>query len=96
MKSSIMSVNLKMSAFAAVCAALLAPGFAGAAEYTEGMDAITLTVADGETNTLAEAIAAYNTAHETNYDVSSFNGGDLAAYALIKEGDGTLKMDTAI
>ena len=51
---------------------------------------------DGTTNTLSEAIAAYNKAHETDYDVSSFNGGDLADYAIVKEGDGTLVMDTAI
>ena len=82
---------------AAVCAAVLAPGFAGAAEYVEGMDSITLTVpTDGTTNTLSEALAAYNAANGTSYDVGSFNGGDLAAYALIKEGDGTLVMDTAI
>ena len=97
MKSSIMSVKQRLSAFAAIGAALLAPGFAWAAEYTEGMNSITLTVqVDGETNTLAEAIAAYNTANGTSYTVDSFNGGELKDYALIKDGDGTLKMDTAI
>ena len=97
MKSNHLLLNLGMSALVAICAGLFAPSFALAAEYTEGMDSITLTVAaDGTTNTLAEAIAAYNTAHGTSYDISSFNGGELAAYALIKEGDGTLVMGTAI
>ena len=83
---------------AAICAAALAPITAGAAEYTEGMSSIVLMAgsADGTTNTLAGAISEYNAANGTSYDVSSFNGGDLAAYALVKEGDGTLVMDEAI
>ncbi len=83
---------------AAICAAALAPITAGAAEYTEGMDSIVLMAgsADGTTNTLAEAISEYNTANGTSYDVSSFNGGALKDYALVKDGDGTLVMDTAI
>ena len=85
--------------FTFLAAALLAPGAARAAEYVPGnVSEIVLMAgsADGMTNTLAEAIAAYNSASNTSYTVSSFNGGDLAAYALIKEGDGTLVMDTAI
>ena len=77
----------------------LAPGAARAAEYVPGnVSEIVLMAgsADGTTNTLAEAIAAYNTAHSTDYSVASFNGGDLKDYALIKEGNGTLVMDTAI
>ena len=87
------------SVLAAVCcAAAIAPIAASAAVYTDGMDSIVLMSGsiDGTTNTLSEAITAYNAANETSYDVSSFNGGALAAYALIKEGDGTLVMDTAI
>ena len=85
-----------MGLVALACAA--APMASFAAEYTEGMDSIVLMQgsSDGQTNTLAEAIAAYNTANGTEYTISSFNGGDLAAYALVKEGDGTLVMDTAI
>ena len=78
---------------------MIAPLAAKAAEYVEGTTPEIVLMsgsADGTTNTLAEAIAAYNTANDTSYDVSSFNGGDLAAYALVKEGDGTLVMDTAI
>ena len=82
-----------------LAAALLAPGAAQAAEYVSGNTpeiVLMANSADGTTNTLAEAIAAYNTAHSTTYDVSSFNGGDLKDYAIVKEGDGTLVMDTAI
>jgi autotransporter-associated beta strand protein len=100
MKSSGMFSNLWSEAiFAAICAVVLAPCAANAAEYVEGTTPEIVLMAgseDGTTNTLAEAIAAYNTAHETSYDISSFNGGDLAAYALVKDGDGTLVMDTAI
>ncbi len=77
----------------------LAPGAARAAEYVPGnVSEIVLMAgsADGTTNTLSEAITAYNAANNTAYDVSSFNGGALAAYAIVKEGDGTLVMDTAI
>ena len=82
-----------------LAAALLAPGVSQAAEYVQGNtpEIVLMTgSADGTTNTLAEAIAAYNAAKGSSYDVSSFNGGDLAAYAIIKDGDGTLVMDTAI
>jgi len=100
MKSAGMFSNLWVGVvFAAICAAVLAPGFAEAAEYVPGttQEIVLMTgSADGTTNTLAEAITAYNTAHETSYDVSSFNGGDLKDYAIVKEGDGTLVMDTAI
>ena len=82
-----------------LAAALLAPAVADAAEYIEGTTPEIVLMsgsADGTTNTLSEAIAAYNAANNTAYDVSSFNGGDLKAYAIVKEGDGTLVMDTAI
>ena len=100
-RSNYMKVMDKGAVFCtALCAiALLAPRAASAAEYVEGTTQEIVLMsgsADGTTNTLAEAIAAYNMAHETSYSVSSFNGGDLAAYALVKEGDGTLVMDTAI
>ena len=84
---------------AAACAATVAPIAAGAAEYEQGttQEIVLMTgSADGTTNTLAEAIAAYNAAKGTDYSIDSFNGGDLAAYALVKEGDGTLVMDTEI
>ena len=87
------------SGFMVVLALAVASGAAIAAEYVEGTTPEIFLMsgsADGTTNTLAEAIAAYNAANNTTYDISSFNGGDLAAYALIKEGDGTLVMDTAI
>ena len=86
-----------MGLMALACAA--APMASFAAEYVAGTtpEIVLMTgSSDGQTNTLSEAIAAYNTANQTSYDVSSFNGGDLAAYALVKEGDGTLVMDTAI
>ncbi len=79
--------------------ALLAPCASQSAEYVQGNTPELVLMAgsaDGTTNTLAEAIAAYNSAHSTDYSVASFNGGDLKDYALIKEGDGTLVMDTAI
>ena len=57
---------------------------------------IYLTVDAGHTNTLAEAIAAYNAANGTEYTVSSFNGGDLAAYTIVKKGDGMLRFNEAI
>ncbi len=84
-----------MGLMALACAA--APMASFAAAYTEGMDSIVLMQGstDGTTNTLSEAITAYNAANQTSYDVSSFNG-DLAAYAIVKEGDGTLVMDTPI
>lgn len=84
---------------ATLCAALIAPDAGEAAEYVEGTTSEIVLMAgsaDGATNTLAEAISEYNTANGTSYDISSFNGGDLASYALVKEGDGTLVMDTAI
>lgn len=84
---------------AAACAATVAPIAASAAEYEQGttQEIVLMTgSADGTTNTLSEAIAAYNAAKGTDYSIDSFNGGDLAAYALVKEGDGTLVMDTEI
>ena len=71
------------AAVAALCVVAITTSAADAAEYTEGMNSITLTGAtDGTTNTRAEAIAAYNTAHSTSYDVSSFNGGTAALFGL--------------
>ena len=71
---------------------LLAPAavFAVMAGY---VDPIEFDVAAGTTNTLAQAIAAYNAENETSYSVSSFNGGDLKTWTIVKLGDGTLKMD---
>ena len=60
----------------ALACAAIAPTVSFAAEYTDGMNSIILMSGsyDGQTNTLAEAIAAYNTANDTSYDISSFNG----------------------
>ena len=87
------------SGFMVVLALAVAPGAANAAEYVQGTTPEIVLMAgssDGQTNTLAEAIAAYNAANNTEYDISSFNGGTLKDYAIVKEGDGTLVMDTAI
>ncbi|MBQ6136694.1 MAG: hypothetical protein IJI73_04930, partial [Kiritimatiellae bacterium] len=100
MKSSGVIVNSKLGALAAsLCAAAFAPMAVWASAYEQGTTPEIVLMAgsaDGTTNTLAEAIAAYNAANETSYDVSSFNGGALKDYAIVKEGDGTLVMDTAI
>ena len=88
-----------VSLMALACAATIAPLAASAAEYVAGTTPEIVLMSgssDGTTNTLSEAITAYNAANETAYDISSFNGGDLKDYAIVKEGDGTLVMDTAI
>lgn len=94
--------SMRTSAAAAAVAAVaagMAPGAAFAAEYVEGTTpeiVLMAGTADGTTNTLAEAIEAYNAASNTTYTIDSFNGGELKGYAIVKEGDGTLKMNTAI
>ncbi|MBQ6135957.1 MAG: hypothetical protein IJI73_01140, partial [Kiritimatiellae bacterium] len=99
MKTCFVSVNLKdVALFASVSVAAFAPMAVCASAYNPGTTSEIVLMAgsdDGTTNTLAEAISEYNTANGTSYDVSSFNG-DLAAYAIVKEGDGTLVMDTPI
>ncbi|MBQ6135956.1 MAG: hypothetical protein IJI73_01135 [Kiritimatiellae bacterium] len=100
MKSSSVIVNSKLGALAAsLCAAAFAPMAVCASAYEQGMTPEIVLMAgstDGTTNTLAEAIDAYNTANGTSYDISAFNGGDLKGHAIVKDGDGTLVMDTAI
>jgi hypothetical protein len=71
---------------------LLAP-VAAFVVFAQYVDPIELDVAAGTTNTLAQAIAAYNAENSTSYSVSSFNGGDLKTWTIVKLGDGTLKMD---
>ena len=66
-----------MGLMALACAATIAPLAASAAEYVSGTTPEIVLMsgsADGTTNTLAEAIAAYNTANGTEYTISSFNG----------------------
>ena len=65
------------------------------------IDPIVLTVGEGATKTLAEALEDYNAAHSAEdgfvpVTVESLNGGADKDRTLIKEGAGTLNMDVAI
>ena len=65
------------------------------------VDPIVLTVADGATQTLVEALADYNAAHAgedgfVDVTEASMNGGADKARTLVKEGAGTLAMANAI
>ena len=65
------------------------------------VDPIVLTVTDGATQTLEEALAAYNAAHAgedgfVDVTEASLNGGADKARTLVKEGSGTLFMANAI
>lgn len=55
-----------------------------------------LDVDEGESRTMAEAIADYNEEHGTSYDISTLNGGSLKNATLVKQGQGTLVADTVI
>lgn len=62
---------------------------------TYGDNQLVLDVPSGE-QTLAEAIAAYNAASNTEYTVDDLNGGDLKDWTLVKTGEGQLNADVAI
>ena len=60
------------------------------------VDPIVLTVGEGATKTLAEALADYDAAHGEEVTVESLNGGADKGRTLVKDGKGTLHMDVAI
>ena len=63
---------------------------AGIAAFAHA-DTLTLTVGDANTtNTLSEALLAIGRT------VADLNGGDYAAYDIVKAGDGVLKMDASL
>lgn len=62
---------------------------------TYGDNQLVLDVPSGE-QTLAEAIAAYNAASNTEYTVDDLNGGALKDWTLVKTGEGQLNADVAI
>ena len=63
---------------------------AGIAAFAHA-DTLTLTVGDANaTNTLSEALSA------VGRTVADLNGGDYAAYDIVKAGDGVLKMDASL
>lgn len=59
---------------------------------TYGENQIVLTVPDGATQTLEEALAAANAAGGTAYTFDALNGGALKDWTLVKRGAGTLRL----
>ena len=59
---------------------------------TYGENQIVLTVPDGATQTLEEALVAANAAGGTSYTFDGLNGGVLKDWTLVKRGAGTLRL----
>ena len=59
---------------------------------TVDADALVINLGAGVTNTIAEALQAI----DPSYTTAMLNGGDLKDRQIVKNGEGTLKFDTAI
>ena len=55
-------------------------------------DALVVDLSAGVTNTIAEALQAI----DSSYTIAMLNGGELKSRQIVKNGEGTLKFDTAI
>ncbi len=87
-----MTRNVHSHGCGKISVALLGGAILAGAAYTEDPTILSLSVGQGVTNTLSQALAAYNTAQGTSWSIADLNGGSLKSGTLEKIGTGVLAM----